>query len=700
MCRLGVLWVVVLFAGGCGAHAPEALPGTSASRPPRLETSAERRAAFAQAYALWRRGEHDQALPTFIALADGYPELADYALYFVGMIAVERADDATAETAFAHLLRDYPESVKAVTAALEIGRLLVRTGRIDQARQYLQTALSAPDAATVYGARLALADADERLGNLEAAYAGYMTVRRRMPGSSLGRIAKARVRALRERRPELVPVGAALLSEAKLLLAERDYVAAERAAEELLWQPSGVEPAAAWRVQADALYGRGEIEAALTQLRALVDRYPSSDEAPGALFRLASVRWNRDEDAAALIAFAEFQRRYPNDHRAEAALYATARIHQSAGRSGEAIERYAALIKRYPGTKLAGDARWRIGWIRFLSGQWTAAADTFARLARETASAQERSGAWYWEARALERDGRVAAARDHYERIVETEPDDYYAMWAERRLAASSAPLSAPGEATGAEVRLAETAAAAMAVGPPPPVETFHFSRWEELKAAHLFGLAREELKAVERNRAGDLATMRYLLQAYPAVDGFAAAQHLLSQLGRAAGLSDDARQQLQYPLAFWTIVISAAARHTVDPFLIEALMRQESRFDPQAHSPADAYGLMQLLPQTARRVAANGRPVVPALLVEPDINIDLGTRYLNELLDRYAGNVLKALAAYNGGEGAVSKWERRFGDRDVDEFVESISYRETRNYVKRVMTNYRAYRRLYLEED
>jgi soluble lytic murein transglycosylase len=152
--------------------------------------------------------------------------------------------------------------------------------------------------------------------------------------------------------------------------------------------------------------------------------------------------------------------------------------------------------------------------------------------------------------------------------------------------------------------------------------------------------------------------------------------------------------------LAFWTIVYGAAGRYAVDPFLIEAVMRQESRFDPQARSPADAYGLMQLLPQTATRLAGNGRPVVPTTLVEPDINIDLGARYLNTLLDRYAGNVLKVLAAYNGGEGAVDKWVRRFGDRDLDEFVESISYRETRQYVKRVMTNYRAYRRLYVEQD
>ena len=82
--------------------------------------------------------------------------------------------------------------------------------------------------------------------------------------------------------------------------------------------------------------------------------------------------------------------------------------------------------------------------------------------------------------------------------------------------------------------------------------------------------------------------------------------------------------------------------------------------------------------------------------MFQPDLNIDLGTRYLNELLGRFGGDVLKAVAAYNGGEAAVEKWQRRFAGLEPDEFVESISYRETRDYVKRVVTNYRTYRQLY----
>jgi soluble lytic murein transglycosylase len=102
----------------------------------------------------------------------------------------------------------------------------------------------------------------------------------------------------------------------------------------------------------------------------------------------------------------------------------------------------------------------------------------------------------------------------------------------------------------------------------------------------------------------------------------------------------------------------------------------------------------MQLLVRTASEVA--GRPVTASALHDPELNVALGTRYLRRLLDRYDGEAAKALAAYNAGEDAVAKWEARSPGAPTDEFVESISFRETRKYVKIVLGNYRRYRRLY----
>lgn len=685
------MFAVLLAVGvvGCGARGPVPLP--PGHHPVAvLDTVADRRAAFARAYELLRQGAEEQALPLFQALGARYPELADHALYFAGTIA-SRRDEQAAEGAFSRLLRDYPQSVTAPAAALGLGQLMLRAGRLDEARGQLRNALAAADAGTAQGARLALAEVDERAGNVDAAYVEYMEVRRAAVGSAPGLAAKQRLLTLRAQRPGLVPAGPDLLSEARLLLGEHDYAAADRAAEQLL-EAGAVEPAAAVRVQVDALIGRGEVEAGLVRLRALVDQYASSDEAPGALFQLASTRWNRDQDEIALNLFAEFRRRYPEDHRAADALYATGRIHQSAGRHQRAVESYTALLRRYPRGKLADEARWRVGWIRYGSRDWGGAARWFAGLAARTSLPQLRNGARYWEARALEHGGRASAARRLYRDILDGDRSDYYAWWAERRLGEVGGQLllrAEPlpyltGDATGSE-----------ALGPPPAAEAFHFSRWAELRAAGVFPLARDELKAIERERRADAGTLRYLLRAYAAVDGFAAAQSLLRRLGSQAGLSALERQRLLYPLAFWAIVSRGAQTHAVDPFLVEAVMRQESLFNPQARSPANACGLMQLLPQTAARVASQPR-VDTAVLFEPETNIDLGTRYLNGLLSRFGGDVLKAVAAYNGGEAAVRKWEQRFAGMEADEFIESITYRETRDYVKRVISNYRAYEQLY----
>jgi soluble lytic murein transglycosylase len=180
------------------------------------------------------------------------------------------------------------------------------------------------------------------------------------------------------------------------------------------------------------------------------------------------------------------------------------------------------------------------------------------------------------------------------------------------------------------------------------------------------------------------------VLAAYQAVDGYRDAIRLAS----ARGLSDPG---VLYPLAYWPQVAQQSRSSGIDPLLVLALMRQESMFDPTARSPADARGLMQLLPSTAARVAQRlGQPSPAGTLYDPDTNITLGVAHLQQLLQAHQGDPLKALAAYNGGEEAVARWQQRFGDLEPDEFVESITYRETRDYVKRVMGNYRRYQETY----
>jgi len=679
-----IVALLLAAVAGCGGLKPPTVPAPTL----RMGTAAEKRAAFAQAYEWFRHGDNARALPEFTALVDAYPELADYHLYFAGVIESRLQHEPDAQAAFSRLLRDYPQSVKAPAAGLELGKSLLRTEHSDQARAWLQNALSAADASIEQGARLALAEVDERNGAIAAASTGFIAVRRAVPGTAVAHEAKQHLEALRAQHAELEPTGSEALEEARLLLAEHDYAAAKAMAERLSMRAAaeGIDPAALLRILADALQGLGQTERALATLRTIVEHYPATSEAPEALFRVASLQWNRDQDAAALSTFEEFQRRYPQHARAADAVYAIGRIHQQAGRGSDAIRTFADLAHRYPSNKIAAEAQWRIGWIHYLDGDWTAATAGFAALAHR-AEGRDRDAALYWQGRALERAGRSAAARQLYTTLSEHDPNSYYAMWAQRRL----------GETRGTDSAAPPTAPAAAEIGTAPINEPFHLARWDELKAAGVYTLARAELAAIERMHRDDPATARFLLRAYQTVDGYAAALRLLRRLGDGADLSSAERDRLAYPLAFWTQVRSEATTQGVDPLLVEAVMRQESMFDPEARSSADARGLLQLLPSTAKRVATSGDQVIdPNDLTQPELNVQLGVRYLRSLLDRFHSDMLKAVAAYNGGETAVEKWERQFATADADEFVENITYRETRDYVKRVVGNYRTYQQMY----
>jgi soluble lytic murein transglycosylase len=152
---------------------------------------------------------------------------------------------------------------------------------------------------------------------------------------------------------------------------------------------------------------------------------------------------------------------------------------------------------------------------------------------------------------------------------------------------------------------------------------------------------------------------------------------------------------RLWYPLAFWDKVSRASQRNDLDPYLVLSIMREESRFDHAVKSPAGAYGLMQLMPQTAYRLDRSLKLGIhkPSQLTDPESNIQLGTYYLKSLLEEFR-SMPHMIAAYNAGELAVRNWQQRFAYRSADEFIEDIPYNETRNYVKKVITSYFQYRK------
>jgi len=158
-------------------------------------------------------------------------------------------------------------------------------------------------------------------------------------------------------------------------------------------------------------------------------------------------------------------------------------------------------------------------------------------------------------------------------------------------------------------------------------------------------------------------------------------------------------------PAAFWELAypqgllpaIQAATTNGVDSYLIAAVIREESVYNPGAISPVGALGLMQVMPQTGRMIAEKlgGESFSRERLFNPHYNIRLGSWYLGHLAEQFDHNPVYMVAAYNAGPDVVAKWVRQFGGGETDEFIEAIPYTETRLYVKRVLRSHREYRRV-----
>lgn|GEM_PF-3557145 len=154
------------------------------------------------------------------------------------------------------------------------------------------------------------------------------------------------------------------------------------------------------------------------------------------------------------------------------------------------------------------------------------------------------------------------------------------------------------------------------------------------------------------------------------------------------------------FPLKYRNLIREYANRYRVDPAIVCSIIREESFYNPGARSYAGALGLMQLMEGTARRMLEPGEgKISPRDLYRPELNIKLGCRYLRFLLDRYRGNLVLTLAAYNAGTTYVDQWLSFFEDHPRDEFIEAIPIEATRAYVKKIFRDYFFYRFYYNDQ-
>jgi soluble lytic murein transglycosylase len=652
---------------------------------------ANSRENFAQAYALYSSGSFAQAKDLFQLASDPDFPLADYSLYYLALIShKEGAFDLSRE--FLYQLRSrYPQSIWVYTAELQQAKINLAEKRYTQAVEVLRV-LRAEKGVSPEIADEAIflqAQAQEAMAEFNEAHRLYSELRNLFPRSRWTAPARLALRRLSERYPDKfgLKTTKAIADEAERLVREREHGDAEILYKKVL--SSNLESSFRLRVLtklSDLYLSIRRRNEAIPLLEQIAREYPASSEAPKAVYQIGQVLWNRHENAQALNYFKQVIERYPTSPYVERSRYAAADIHESFGRKQEAMALYTSVMKSFPNSQVHDDAASRLAWLYYRSGEWGQAYATFQNLAGSARDGAFRTAGLYWQGRSAEKLGDGDTAVRIYRKIVDGSEESYYQALAVRGLLRA-----------GIEVEDPKTNASPAATEVDPPLSpeiSYHLSRARELSTISLHRLAVNELNEIERLSKNHPRLRPLLMHEYFKNQAYNRSLAIANQLPSSS--SD--RNLFRFPIAYWEMIQQKAQERELDPYLILALIRQESLFDPRARSPATALGLMQLLPSTAARVAKQIGMPPPSneQLFQPEINLTLGTQYLKDLLQRYSNDWFKAIAAYNAGESAVDRWEKELLTDDVEEFVERIPYLETRGYVKLVMRNHRIYKRLY----
>jgi peptidoglycan lytic transglycosylase len=630
--------------------------------------------------------------------AKGVEPLADYVRFY-------RARSLAGDEKFreaARLVADFPQRFPQSLLVADAVRLqaesLIRDDRHAEARKLLEASTKILPG----GVRLFLLARTQVLaGDLLEAVSTYRQVYYKYPRSDQAGPAEEALNDLRPRLGAAYPGAppAWRLERADLLFNARQYSTAR---EEYTLAAAGLQGAALdhARVRIGASnYGGSRTSEAYTWLSKIEVSDP--DAAAERIYYLGECARRRNLISQYTDAAEELGRKYPKSPWYEEALFSLGNYYLLENDGRNYREYYDRVAQAFPNGKYGALAHWKVCWRAQLDGDPRAASLLEEHLQRYPQSSN-RSAALYWLARLAERDGDSARARIIYSSLRNHFPHYYYSYLATERLAELGTVVEV--QAAGGTIPYLSNLPGPPPVAAKPTTATARvLDRGRLLFQLGLDDLAEKELRTADY-RGADSHLIGLELAAQKADRGEfhrgLRYMKLYAQGYLRMPLDSMPREfwEKLFPMPFSEELRSYAAQHDLDPFLVAALIRQESEFNPGARSRVGALGLMQIMPATGRLLARKDgvRLFSTRKLYNPDLSLRLGTLHLRGVLDQFQNRLELTLAAYNAGEHRVEKWLTWGAFDDPAVFVETIPFSETREYVQSVMRNMAVYRMLY----
>jgi peptidoglycan lytic transglycosylase len=652
---------------------------------------------FVIGYAHLLDDESAQAIPPLVRAKENAEELDDYVTYYLGKAYYATADWQKAITILQDFTTKHPDSLFRREATVLYGDALLGAGKNVEAARVLAEQRT-PVRSDI---ELALGRALARAGTPEQGALAFRHVYYGMPLSDDSDAAGEELEKL-QRQVKLPP---ATFSErkqrAELLAQGKRY---SQAADEYKALLSDVSPAEALGVRlalAGALWRdhrNKDAKDVLEKLPLSGDNALSNEQKAERLYYLGEI--TRGSDDTAFVTYLTMLRSIePAGKWLEESLLSTGNSYLLKKDIATAAKFYAELANRVPNGKYGSYSHWKAAWITYRLGDRSEAKRLFEEQINLYPASNEVSNALYWRARIAEDDHDPAKARAYYQKLSSRFRYYYYGELARDRMAQ----INYEGPADPDPI-LRKIAPAKPPADPKElmPTDSLRAERSRLLQNGGLTDLAVKELQNAAYNDSLGWAN-REILRLYQSDGSYYRALQLAKRSVPgyfAYELEDMPRPfwEALFPRVFWTDLKRYSDENTLDPFVVASLIRQESEFNPSAISRAKALGLMQLLPSVGKQMAKQVKlgKFDQGLLFVPPTNLRLGTRYFKQMVDQNSGTVEYALAAYNAGQDRVDDWRKDSNFRDVPEFVESIPFTETREYVQAIMRNSEVYRRLY----
>ena len=616
--------------------------------------------------------------------------LDDYADYLGAQAALQASHGADAYALLDRFAERHPDSIFNANAPVLLASAYLQQGNPQGALHVLQPLSDSPQA-THADFRYALGRAYQLAGDFGHAAPVFRALYVALPLSGEAGQARTQLEAMG------VPLTAAeLKSHADQLYNAKHYAEAGDEYHAIQRNDSSLGSA-----DRNAL----DIYAAVCDLkmkrlsRRDVERLPETgdDSAALKLYLQSELDRNADDRSGHDALVAQMVQRFPQSRWLEEALYSGGNMYLLKHDSAKAVTNYLQLVKLFPTSTYAPSAHWRSAWMSYRMRRYADAARLMDEQIQQYGGGIEVPSALYWRGRLYEdEEHNFGQAVNYYRALTSAYANFYYAVLARQRLAVLSTQQAAEPspvlisvkppiipELTGElpendthliKARLLANAALNEYIGPEIMASPTS-SQWGAFAQAEIYASFGEYTRALQAMKHSGLSFFALPFDQVPVT-----------------------YWKLLFPQPYWSDLVADSQRNGLDPYLVASLIRQESEFNAGAVSHANAYGLMQLLPSVGKAAAKKEgvKGFNANMLLNPSTNLQLGTLNLKQVLDRFGGQKEYALAAYNAGDVPIRQWLSSNDYKDVPEFVESIPYTETREYVQAILRNREMYRQLY----